>query len=505
MRYLIVFLSLAISSCQSEENDEQKHAHDELGNHISTTEAVPSTNYTIWTDKTELFVEFPALIVGKNSRFLAHFTSMNKHKPILEGNLTVSLIKGSKGIRHKVEYPGSPGIFTPTLQPKESGICQLIFELNTPEYSDRIVIENIVVYASAEEAKNTLSIDKEAGGGISFLKEQAWKIEFQTTPVSEKEIFDVITTSGIWTVALADHQNLVATSNGIVNFKMGNISEGSPVKKGDMLMTLGSGSLTSNNISSDIQKAKIDLDQAEAEFERKKELYDAKIVPKAVYEKVEQKYFLAKSNYKTLSNGYVAGGRQIVVPFDGYVKSIAVVNGGFVQQGTNLITITNHKSSLLEVQVSPNYAVQLEHINDLWYQPKSGVWSNLNKHSGKILSVGKEVESNKPLLSIYAQVNEDIEMPEGSFTEVQIMIGEPVRSLVIPTSSLLEDYGNFSVIVQQSGEIFERRIVTIGKRNGNEVEIKSGLKISEIVVSKGAYQVKMASLSGQAPAHGHEH
>jgi cobalt-zinc-cadmium efflux system membrane fusion protein len=33
----------------------------------------------------------------------------------------------------------------------------------------------------------------------------------------------------------------------------------------------------------------------------------------------------------------------------------------------------------------------------------------------------------------------------------------------------------------------------------------SGLKLGEVVVTKGAYQVKMASMSGQVPAHGHSH
>ena len=37
------------------------------------------------------------------------------------------------------------------------------------------------------------------------------------------------------------------------------------------------------------------------------------------------------------------------------------------------------------------------------------------------------------------------------------------------------------------------------------VEITTGLKAGEWVVSDGAYQVKMASMSGELPAHGHEH
>lgn len=121
------------------------------------------------------------------------------------------------------------------------------------------------------------------------------------------------------------------------------------------------------------------------------------------------------------------------------------------------------------------------------------------------MSVGKEVESDQPLLSVFAEINDVVEMPEGSFTEVQLAFGHPKLAAVIPQSALLEDYGNYSVIVELSGESFERRPVGIGRRNGEEVEILEGVQLGEVVVTRGAYQVKMASMSGQAPAHGHEH
>jgi multidrug efflux pump subunit AcrA (membrane-fusion protein) len=96
-------------------------------------------------------------------------------------------------------------------------------------------------------------------------------------------------------------------------------------------------------------------------------------------------------------------------------------------------------------------------------------------------------------------------MPQGSFTKVQIEVGNKAPGLLVPESALLEDYGSYSVIVELSGESFERRPVILGRRNGEQVEIKRGLDEGEIVVTKGAYQVKMASMSGQTPAHGHAH
>ena len=490
-------------SCQSAED--HGHAHDEAGGHITEGYEIPTVDYTVWTDRTELFVEFPAFVVGKTSRFAAHFTILDKHQAIQAGSVTASLVREGKGIRHQVEEPARAGIFMPSLQPKETGVYQLVFELKTQQYSDRIVINDIQVYATVEDAIKALEGGEENGNAIMFLKEQAWKIAFQTAPVLEKEIYQMIPTSGVWKVAPSDYQSLVSTTNGRVVFKQDNLIEGSRVKKGQVLMTISSEGLTSNNLSAEIQKAKAEFEQAKAEYDRKKDLYASKIVAKAAFEQVEQRYKVAKANYETLSTGYSSGGKQVVVPFDGYIKSVAVSNGGFVEQGTTLITITSHKSSLLEAQVSPSYSADLSTIHDLWYQPKTGAWSSLNRTGGKIISIGKKVESNQPMLSVFAQINEGIEMPEGGFTEVQLAVGTPSKSMVIPATALLEDYGNYSVIVQLSGESFERRNVTIGKRNGSEVAISKGLDLDEVVVTVGAYQVKMASMSGQAPAHGHDH
>ncbi|WP_296622705.1 efflux RND transporter periplasmic adaptor subunit [Marivirga sp.] len=503
MRYIILLIALLAISCQSAE--EQGHAHDAEGGHLNEESEIPAVDYTRWTDNTELFVEFPALVVGKISRFAAHFTILEQHQAVSKGSVTVSLIKNDKGIRHTVDAPSSPGIFTPSLQPKEAGIYQLVFELKTPEYSDKIVLNDIRVFSTAEKAVQALRGAEESGNAISFLKEQAWKMEFQTFPVVEKEVFQSIPSSGIWKVAPSDYQTLVAPANGRVSFGSGVFTEGSPVKTGQILMSVSSSGLTHNNLGAEIQKAKAEYEQAKAEYERKKKLYNSEIVPKAELEQVEQKFLMAKTNYQTLRSGFSTGGKKIIAPMDGYIKSIQAVNGGFAEQGDPLMTVASHKSSLLEVQLSPKYSAALQNIQNLWYQAKDGVWSSLNENGGEIISVSKAVEANKPLISVFAQVNEAVEMPEGSFTEVQLAVGKPEESLVVPNSALLEDYGNYSVIVQLSGESFKRRNVIIGKQNGSEVVILKGLKKGEVVVTKGAYQVKMASMSGQAPAHGHAH
>ncbi|PVW13763.1 efflux RND transporter periplasmic adaptor subunit [Marixanthomonas spongiae] len=500
MKYIIIVLSFLAMSCNNKAED--AHAHNEDGSHVG--EEIPRLSHTIWTDKTELFVEFPALIVGNGSRFAAHFTVLDKHQPVREGSVTVSLIKDGKGIRNTVDTPSSPGIFSPTIQPKEAGNYQLVFELMTPEYSDKISIDNVMVYATTDEAIKALGTEED-DAGISFLKEQAWKIDFQTSPVVSDKIYDVINTSGVWMPSPGSTKSLAAKSNGVVDFKMNNLTEGTEVKQGQLLMSLNSQGLASNNLSTDIASAKAKFQQAKSEYERKKELYESEIVPKSEFEKVESSFEIAKANYQSLVSGVSAGSKQIRAPFDGFIKSITVSNGDYVEQGVALVSIGTHQSRVLKAQLAPDYGLTMENVQGIWYQTKDGQWIDVTDAEGKILSIGKDVERENPLISVFAQVNAEVDMPIGSLTPVQIAMGNATQNTMIPVNALLEDYGSYSVITQLSGESFERRPVKIGKRNGENVEILEGLQVGEVVVTTGAYQVKMASMSGSTPAHGHEH
>ena len=484
------------------QNNEDNHAHNPDGSHVG--EEIPRVDYTIWTDQTELFVEFPVLIVGQPSKFAAHFTVMDKHQPVREGSVTVSLIKGDKGIRATAESPSSPGIFSPIIQPKESGIHQLVFDLSTPQYKDKIVIKDLMVYANMEEANKAIS-DAGEDGSISFLKEQAWKIEFQTASVMNGEIYDVIKTSGVWQPAQGSVKTMVATANGTVNFATTNLTEGTEVKQGQLLMNVSSQGLASNNLSAEIAKAKANYDQATSEYNRKKELYESKIIPKSEFEKVESNYAIAKSQYQSLASGVSGGSKQIRAPFDGFIRSVNVANGDYAEQGTVLISVATEQSKVLKSQIAPTYGLTMQNIKNVWYQTEIGNWKSILDSEGEILSISKDVERDSPLISVYAKVNDAITLTDGSLTQVQIAMGNGEQGTLVPESALMEDYGNYSVMVQLSGESFERRPISIGKRNGKNVEVLKGLQVGDVVVTTGAYQVKMASMSGSTPAHGHEH
>jgi multidrug efflux pump subunit AcrA (membrane-fusion protein) len=75
----------------------------------------------------------------------------------------------------------------------------------------------------------------------------------------------------------------------------------------------------------------------------------------------------------------------------------------------------------------------------------------------------------------------------------------------VPKAAVLMEAGRPYVFVQTGGESFARRLIEIAARDGDLVGIRSGLVLGERVVTRGAYDVQLASAAGGLPAEGHVH
>lgn len=495
--YNLTFIILVLAACN--QTTETGHAHEENAHgHAHGSEL--SVDTTIWTENVELFVEYPALVVGHSSRFAAHFTKLDGHKPETEGSVTVSLIKGNSGIRHTVEAPSSPGIFTPALQPKEAGEYQLVFELKAQGLNERIDAGMVNVYPNDEAVAEELSNRDQSEPEISFLKEQAWKIDFQTTPVRQDTVYGTVKMAGKWMPAPGTQRTLNAGSSGNILYEIPGMVEGIEVNKGQVLMRISGEDLNVSSIESEIRKAKAEFEQAKSEYERKKELHELEVVPDAEFEQVKKRYEVAQANYQQLLKNYGANGVAVRAPYDGYIKQISVDNGAFANAGQPLLTIGSELISMIKATAAPEKRNLITQTKKVWIM-EDGITIPVK---GKVVSVGRNVTENNPMLPVFIEVQTPVAVVQGSLAEVQLGYSSGELGLMIPKDALLEDFGTYKVVVQTGGEAFEIRPVKIGAFSGNKVTITEGLQEDDRVVTTGVYQVKMASMSA-APAHGHAH
>jgi multidrug efflux pump subunit AcrA (membrane-fusion protein) len=92
------------------------------------------------------------------------------------------------------------------------------------------------------------------------------------------------------------------------------------------------------------------------------------------------------------------------------------------------------------------------------------------------------------------------------YAEVFIKNGDKQECISIPESAIIDEDGMHTVYVEVEGEAFEKRILKTGISEGGYIQVLEGLKEGERVVTKGAYQVRLAALSPEsAIGQGHVH
>jgi cobalt-zinc-cadmium efflux system membrane fusion protein len=502
----IIYISLiVITSLFAACNSNQKsggHTHDTIGGqeeHDDHGEEAGALSYTLFSDDYELFVEFPALTVGQTSTFAAHFTQLSNYKPVSEGNLTVSMIEGNKGIRHSVESPSSPGIFRPALQPTKAGTYKMLFELESPSGNVSFEIPEIQVFENAEEAAHVTK-EPENSDEITYLKEQAWKTDFGTQEILLQPFYSVIHTSATVRTQPQSSVALNAQTEGQVNL-MAVI--GQSVNKGELLAIIASSGIE-NNLNTKLKESKIAYEKSKADYIRTKPLVGNQVISQKDFLKIESQYKQDSLRYFQLANQISQNGLKITSPIDGFISSINVSNGQFVDKSSVIMSVGSKSQLLIEAFVNQSDFRKVSGIFDANFSfadKKETV--SLTEVNGKVMSNNAFVNEDNTRIPVTFSVQNNGELMPGMFLEAFLKTEKQENALVIPLSSIIEEQGQYFVFVQTGGESFVKRQVELANNDGIRTEISSGLSVGERIVTKGASQIKLAAMSGDLPLHSH--
>lgn len=500
------------------------HPHDPEGGHAhgSGEPELPGQSVTVWSERTELFMEYPPLVVGKETRFAAHVTVDANGKPVTAGSATITLtVAGAPPIEATAKEPAPPGIFRPAVTPTKPGACELKMSIASPQLTDAFTIGTCEVYASEAAARAAMKDEPEPPGRITYLKEQAWKTDFATVPAQERDLQDGVRATGEIRPVAGKEAQLTAPSAGRVSLASPAPILGMPVKKDQILATITpriTGGTDRPTLGADVATAEAEVAAARAELERTQRLVAAQAAaPKAVEEATtrlkiaEAKLGGARGRLGQFEAGArgTGGGRvfQVRAPADGTLTSIDVASGQGVEQVQQLFTVIDLDRVWLVAKVFEADVPKVENAQAAWFtidgyeQPFTVDASN-----GKLVTVGRVIDPQSRTAPVIFEVdNKAGKLRIGNFTKTVIATGAPRRTLAIPDLALVEDGGRTIAFVMVEGESFERRPLKLGIRSNGWTEVLDGVKPGERVVTRGAYEVKLASASGAVPAHGHAH
>jgi membrane fusion protein (multidrug efflux system) len=250
------------------------------------------------------------------------------------------------------------------------------------------------------------------------------------------------------------------------------VERGTYVERGAVLATL------------DEREAKAQLDQARAnvawtasEVERYAELRRKQVVAKAEDQRKGTDLDLAKAALELAEKGF--SDCTIRAPFSGVVTEKKISAGAFVRRGQAICGLVKIDPLRAELAI-PEIATPAI---------KVGQKARLNVQSfpdrafeGIVRYIGPSLRSEARTLVVEAVVpNPERLLKPGLFVTARVELPKNEPTLLVPTSAVVTDSGVSHLFVLGRDRVTER-IVSLGDRYGDAVEIRSGVASGERVV-----------------------
>ncbi|MGR9036398.1 MAG: efflux RND transporter periplasmic adaptor subunit [Gammaproteobacteria bacterium] len=476
--------------------------------------------YTDYTDSSELFVEFKALVIGEKSPFAAHLTNLADFSALTEGQVTVTLSGGGQPDETFSAGPSAnPGIFRPVVIPKYAGERQVTVTVESPRVKAIHRLGAVQVYADVKSAPEAQE-EGTAPGEIAFLKEQQWQVEFATAVVGPKTLRASLPATGVVRAPSNAEMTITAPSSGILVLPEQMPTVGHRVERGQLLASLVPRLAERGDMASLVEeahKAQLRHDLAHREDEHAKMLREGGVMAAKKALAAQTTHQLAHAELEAADKrlnqyrqpaGSTGTGIPLKAPLTGVLARAFASNGRYVEAGEKLFLVVEPGRLWLEAQVPETDSVQLAQVSGAGFtvdrfEPTFEIKPGEN---GRLVSLSTVVDPVRRTLPVIFEFDaKDFYLPLGAFARVRLFTEQRADVLAVPESAVVDDNGIAVVFVQTGGESFERRLIKPGVRDSGYVEVNEGLQAGDRVVTQGAYLVYLAATAPGAPVHGHVH
>lgn len=339
---------------------------------------------------------------------------------------------------------------------------------------------------------------------IVLAPEQAAELGVESAKIEPGEFTAAIHTSGMIEATPTDDASIVATTSGIVSFGGRQTVVGLPINKGTTLLSISSTELTDGNLNTQIADAQAELTKAKSEFTRIESLYQEQLATAAQMEQAHLSLATAEQAVKRLTRNIgSSGNKSINSPIGGYITSLLVKDGDYVNQGQLIASVSSSRTVVLKADLPARHFDKLGSINSANFStPYDGKIYDIAQMDGKKLATARTATDYS--LPVRFEIENRTGIVAGSVVDVYLKTATVHNIISVPTTALTEEQGAFYVYVKLDEECYVKRAVRLGDSNGLQRVILSGLNAGETVVTKGAYFVRLASMSSAIPD-GHNH
>jgi membrane fusion protein, heavy metal efflux system len=483
----------------------------------------PMLNVTHWTERSELYMEYPPLVAGQSALFAVHLTRLADFKPVTAGQARVEFAPDSGGPPASLigPKPSRPGAFRVEGTPPAAGRYRWALVLDSPEVSDRHDLGVVAVFADESAARaESAKQPADDAAAIAYLKEQQWTNEFATALVQDAELRSSIRVPAVLDPLPGGEAIVTAPAAGrFVADRLPSI--GDRVRAGAVLGRLEprlTATTDRATLVADVAEAQTAVEAARVEQARAERLLAERAVPARRVEDAKRAATIADVRLQaaearlaqrdeTLRSGGGAGAGNafaLRAPIAGRLTDVTATLGAAYDEGAPLFKIARTDALELKAFVPAAESATARGVTGLLFEiPGRADPIPLKFHHVHDPGVLDPTTKALPLQMEVDNRNGELLIGQGGTAILQT--GGRQRSPAVPRAAVLMEAGRPYVFVQLGGERFARRFIEIASRDGDLVGIKSGVTPGERVVTRGAYEVQLASAAKGLPAEGHVH
>jgi len=254
---------------------------------------------------------------------------------------------------------------------------------------------------------------------------------------------------------------------------------GSYVKKGDPLFQI-----YPDILEAQLASNKAALSLARVEYDRAEELYLKKVASKQSLDEQTAKLKSAEAAVAETQAQLVQ--HNIVAPFSGKIGLKQADIGDYVNVGQSLVPLQQMDPLRVQFSVPDRYINEVK-IGDSAAIEVSSASNTI--YEGYVYALNSAVNPTTRMFSLWAKIpNPDHSLIPGTYVQITLYSGKPTSVVTVPqTAVVYSPQGQY--VYKIVDDVAKKVQVEAGDRKGNLIEITSGLKQDDVVVTAG--QVKL--------------
>lgn len=261
-----------------------------------------------------------------------------------------------------------------------------------------------------------------------------------------------------------------------VNFK-----EGMLVKKGQLLVKLND-----NDLQAQLLKANASLKLTADKEQRQKGLLEKEIIS------IEENQNSVKDRESAEADVQLLKAQiektKITAPFAGMIGLSTVNEGTYLSAGSKIANLVSVNELDVECNIAERHAQSLSKGKKLTFT----LSGNSTIYNAEIYAIEPKIDDATRTIGIKARcLDTDSHLIAGSFVKIEIIVNQH-EGIMVPGNALISDIEGYKIYTVKDNQSLPI-IVNTGYRDEKNVEILSGIKPGDTLITTGAFMLRPKS------------